>query len=896
MKKRCTLAFIGLSSLSLAQGLLARYDFNGNANDASGNGYHGTVIGAQLTTDRHGNPGSAYLFDGTSNTINCGSMTLNTSHLSIGYWSQRSTLDGNWHAVLSQGTANTYQGLHVGLTGTLVPDQNAGFDIFNAGVYDTTGASSTLWNHWFFTYDYGSGLVSIYLNGALIKSSVTGGTYSGTGNVYIGSTAWGGNYFEGSIDEVKIYTALLTATQIDSIFQAEAQCTGLGLTEISNNVSCNGTMTGYSTVTASAGFPPYNYFWSHGPTSNTVTGLGAATYTCLVTDNSGCQDSIEVAITEPVAFNVAMTATNVTCNGGTDGSAEALVSGGTPPYSYSWPPLNEYNSTIINFPAGSYTCNISDINGCTTSDTISIYQPGPFTATMTVSSATVCTGQPDTLAVSVTGGNSPFWYEWHDFSTSSVDTTYDTTFVIEPVATGSAVVGVYIFDILGCQAYASNNFFAYAGDSLSGTAYLPGLSPVTSGKAYLFREKMTGNGLGDTIAILNIGANGYYSTPSLYWGNYYLEVNADTTLYPNAIGTYYSASSNAYQWDSALVISHKTCAGGHNSGKDVTVIEIMPQTGPGDISGTVFYVPGYGNKAGPGGFAPQGAPLKGVDVKLGKNPGGSAAARTTTDQGGNYTFDNVPLGDYKIYVDIPNYGMDSTRTVSLTSTDSVSIKNDYYVDSVYVYVLPHFNIVVNASLCAGDSMLAGGGYQQTSGTYSDSLINTLGGDSIVTTNLTVFALPSVTAVASADTICAGNSVTLTGSGADVYLWTGSVIDGFPFNPVATDTYTVTGIDTNGCQNTASITVTVESCVGIASANGDAGLYAFPNPAIDQVTLVSPSIPVGVQVLHVSGEIVLKNIRCGKRTTIDVSGLPAGVYFIKVQLDRQRSGYLKVLKQ
>ena len=45
-----------------------------------------------------------------------------------------------------------------------------------------------------------------------------------------------------------------------------------------------------------------------------------------------------------------------------------------------------------------------------------------------------------------------------------------------------------------------------------------------------------------------------------------------------------------------------------------------------------------------------GAPLKGCDVKLGRNPGGSPAARTTTDDQGKFTFDNLPEGKYDLFV------------------------------------------------------------------------------------------------------------------------------------------------------------------------------------------------------------------------------------------------------
>lgn len=74
--------------------------------------------------------------------------------------------------------------------------------------------------------------------------------------------------------------------------------------------------------------------------------------------------------------------------------------------------------------------------------------------------------------------------------------------------------------------------------------------------------------------------------------------------------------------------------------------------------------------------------------------------------------------------------------------------------------------------------------------------------------LTIDPGPTVTINASSTIVCAGTAVTLTGVGAKTYIWTGGVIDNVPFNPTTTNTYTVTGTDNTGCENTDSITIAV----------------------------------------------------------------------------------------
>lgn len=101
----------------------------------------------------------------------------------------------------------------------------------------------------------------------------------------------------------------------------------------------------------------------------------------------------------------------------------------------------------------------------------------------------------------------------------------------------------------------------------------------------------------------------------------------------------------------------------------------------------------------------------------------------------------------------------------------------------------------------------------TPGTYDVSLTvtNSVGSNSLTITGyITVNALPSVsfTSNPAVPAVCAGSQITLSGTGAQSYSWSGGIADGVPFTPESSGSYSVTGIDVNGCENTAVATVTV----------------------------------------------------------------------------------------
>ena len=127
--------------------------------------------------------------------------------------------------------------------------------------------------------------------------------------------------------------------------------------------------------------------------------------------------------------------------------------------------------------------------------------------------------------------------------------------------------------------------------------------------------------------------------------------------------------------------------------------------------------------------------------------------------------------------------------------------------------------------------------------------------------VTVNALPTVSAGAN-QTVCAGTSVTLSGSGATSYVWNNGVTNATAFTPANTQTYTVTGTDANGCVNTAQVQVTVNAlptvsaganqtvCAGtsVTLSGSGATSYVWNNG----VTNATAFTPVATQTYAVTG--------------------------------------------
>jgi hypothetical protein len=455
----------------------------------------------------------------------------------------------------------------------------------------------------------------------------------------------------------------------------------LNLTLTNANATCFGLCNGSITGTATGGVLPYTYNWTGsvpgpyaGQGTSGLTNLCPGTYTLTITDLNGCTTTQSAVITEPTQINPAVTSGNTTCFGSCDGIANSFTSGGTPSYTYNWSPgspSGDGTAFVTGLCAGTYTLDITDANGCTFSDIINIGSPSPVTAVASPSQ-TICAGDSVHFTGTGSGGTAPYTYNWNDGSTNYASQNLNYV----PAASSS-----YTFTVTDDNACTANDFtnaLVMSHKDISGhVTYSGGTLSSGSNTAVLYGY-VAATGTFDTAVVTAIDASGFYYFSSVAPNNYLVKIFQDTAAYPLLIPTYYGG---AYVWDSAAVILHDCSL---SDTADILMIEVPAISGPGHVSGTISEGTGFSRVPGD--------PVPGVDIKLGRNPGGQLVASTQTGTGptaGQYSFDNIPANlpgeNYVIYVDLPGLDRISTYSFVIDAGHTSFTGMDYEADSTTVY-------------------------------------------------------------------------------------------------------------------------------------------------------------------------------------------------------------------
>ncbi|MDO9186006.1 MAG: T9SS type A sorting domain-containing protein [Bacteroidia bacterium] len=321
--------------------------------------------------------------------------------------------------------------------------------------------------------------------GILQYSKDNGSTYQ-LSNAFTGLTA--------STYQIIVKDANNCVTAAQSVIITEPAL--LAFTTTPSNVLCYNGNSGSITVNASGGTGTLQYSKDNGSTyqsSNAFTGLTASTYQIVVKDANNCiTASTNIILSEPQAsLSVLLSITDPICTNN-NGIAEVTSSGGTAPYAYLWSTNNNSTTdTISSLLAGTYSVIVTDTNGCSILDSVTLVTQFPLLSIVSSSINPICTNNNGSAAITASGGIAPYSYLWSTNNNSTTDTI------------SSLLAGTYsvtVTDSNGCSIL----------DSVTLVTEFPSLSLVSS-----FTNASCYNNDGSASVIPNGGAEPY----SYLWSN-----------------------------------------------------------------------------------------------------------------------------------------------------------------------------------------------------------------------------------------------------------------------------------------------------------------------------------------------------------------------------------------
>jgi gliding motility-associated-like protein len=624
-------------------------------------------------------------------------------------------------------------------------------------------------------------------------------------------TTSGGNY---TITGVSAGTYTITVTDANgcttTTISTITEPTTVSATATNTSVLCNGGTTGSVTGLASGGTAPYDMSWA-GPNtgdpagdeintdggSYTVNGAPAGTYTITMTDGNGCVATTTTQIIEPAGLTASALNTAVLCNAGSSGTVQGSATGGTAPYNMSWTGPNTGNPagdeinvdggsyTVNGAPAGSYTITMTDGNGCTATATTTVIEP----AILQVNSAPVpplCNGVFNgSMNVTATGGTAPYDVSW---SGPNSDNPIGT----EIIANG----GIYTITGVGAGTYTITLTDGNGCVTTTTTTLVPPVALTISTQPV--DVACSGGNTGSIQVVANNGTPGY----NVSWSGV-------ATGSPNGIEI--NTSGGSYTIPSLIAGSYTVFVSDLNGCIDSNVVQIIEPTAISEQNLTTpalcsTSLDGTVGITVSGGIAPYNLELNGGTLS---NPPGDEIISS----GGSYTFTNLAIGNYTVIItDDNNCSITTSITISTNNNPpTVTMVNDTICTGQSATLIP----VVNPS---GGTFLWGNGSSGATLTISPItttqyavLYNYSGclaqGSAFVVVN----PIPTVTL--SNETICAGESVTLSPTSAQPtggsYSWsTNNTNSSITVNPTSTSNYSLI-YTVNGCSSApASATVTV----------------------------------------------------------------------------------------
>jgi hypothetical protein len=703
-------------------------------------------------------------------------------------------------------------------------------------------------------------------------------------------------------------------TSIDSVVVMQSAPVVASISD-TTHVGCNGGSNGAATVFGSGGNGVFSYLWNNGDTLATTTGLTAGTYLAMVTDGENCAASVSVTILQPAQLLPNASATGETSSGANDGTATANPSGGTAPYTYLWS-NNETTQTIADLTPGIYTVSVTDANGCSALQTLTVNTFGCDLVATSSATNTSCNGSADGLAsVSLTGAVNPVSYAWSNGETTQ--------------SVNSLAVGIYTVSVVdgeGCSAQLSISISE---------------PPVLAANALAFAE--TANGANDGSAT---------ATPSGGNPNYtYLWSNSETTQTITGLspGTYtvvvtddkgctdeQTVQVSAFNCALSATINaaNVRCFGGADGQATVTVNGgALPYTYLWSNGATTQTIVGL---------------MVGTYIVVATDATGCETAQTTTigqpnllvanivsvqnvlcpqDQNGSATIEitggtppysvswlggqpnNLGVGNYTVTVtDAANCS--NLTSFSITSTDSQAP----VITCPATLQICGANFIDYSAAVAQDNCGLAGPPVLISGPVSGSIFlegttvivyqatDASGNSSTCAFNIVVDLVPDILIDEIVNDMggqgVGSISVTPVGSGGYTYAWNK---DGQFFSNnedltgLGVGSYTLTITDVNSCTSALS-PIVITNTVGTNDPIAQGAVRLWPNPAYATIQLEIIDLDIlAAQIVDLRGGLVKTISQTELNSEIEIESLPAGMYCLLFSTSDGRVLSLKFVK-
>jgi len=697
------------------------------------------------------------------------------------------------------------------------------------------------------------------------------------------------------------YSVIVTdnngCTQTSSVSVTEPVVISASAT--ATNALCNNGTNGNANLSVSGGTGPYAYSWNNSATTQNISNLAAGTYSVVVTDDNGCTQTASVIVTEPGAILSTATATNVLCNGGTNGNVNLSVNGGTAPYTYAWN-NSAITQDISNLAVGTYSVIITDDNGCTQTSSITVTQPNAIVPSTTVTDVLCNAGTNGDVNLSVNGGTAPYTYAWNNsaitqdisnlaagtYSVIITDnngcTQTSSVTVTQPNAIVATTTGTDVLCNGGTNGDANLSVnggtapYTYAWNN---SATTQNISSLTAGTYSVVVTDNNGCTQTASVVVTQPGVIVAMSTTidvacnNGTNGNVNLSVNGGTAPY-----TYAWSNSATTQNISNLGAGTYSVIITDNNGCTQTSSVTVTQPNVIAATTTASNVLCNGGTSG--------------DANLSVNGGTSPYTYAWSNSATTQNISNLAAGTYSVIITDDN-GCTQTSSVTVTQPNAIVATTTATDVLCNAGITGDANLSVNGGTAPYTYAWSNSATTQnisnlTAGTYS--VIVTDDNGCTQTTNVTVSEpLPISSTLDSTDASCGtcpNGSADLTVNGGTApytYAWSNSSTSEDLIN-VLPGTYTVIITDNSGCQYTDSIVVNFSTSV--VEAQVVSGVHLYPNPSNDgNITISLQGEHSGDAILFVlydlTGQIVYQENFTGANMYLVVLPVANGTYLYRI---------------